>query len=110
MGRHIPWIDERIESFVSVYWSIDCRETGSSARARASARKQGIEGDVRQFLLDVIRRDAVAPNAWRDLCNVTVHSKEDVRRDATHFWEWLFDGAPLRSDGGGSGTLSPPQT
>lgn len=110
MGRHVPWIDRRIEHFVRAYWDTDLREDVSSAFARSSLREQQIEEHVRRFLIDVIRRDAVTPQQWGDLCNVTVHSKEDVRRDASHFWEWLFDGAPLPSDRGGSGTLSPPQT
>lgn len=109
MGRDIPWLDDRIEDFVSCYWNTDVREDATSAFARASLRQQGIHDTVRRFLLDVIQRDAVTPNQWRDLCNVTVDSREDVRADALELWEWLFDGESLPGAGRPHGPLHPPQ-
>lgn len=109
MGRDIPWLDDRVEDFVSCYWNTDVREDAASSFARDSMRKQGIQDAVRRFLLDVILRDAVKPEEWGDLCNVQVRTREDMRRDATHFWDWLFDEEPLPRGGGPRGPLQPPQ-
>lgn len=110
MGRHIPRIDRRIEHFVRAYWDTDLREDVPSALARSSLREQQIEEPVRRFLIDVVRQDAVTAQEWGDLCNVTVHTTADVRRDATHFWDWLFDEEPLPGVQSSRGPPGPPQT
>lgn len=110
MGRHVRWLDDRVERFVGTYWDTDVREDFPASDAREYLRIDGITDTVRRFLLDVIQRDAVTPEEWRDLCNVTVDSRDDVRADAYEFWEWLFDGEPLPGIHGRRGPLGPPQT
>lgn len=109
MGRYVRWLDDAVENFVKGQWDTDLRHTDPSSFARGVLQKNGIQSAVRRFLLDVIQRAAVTPDEWRDLCNVTVDSREDVRADALEFWEWLFDGEPLPQVGGHRGPLEPPQ-
>jgi len=109
VGRDIPWLDDRVERFVGLFWNIEVREYPRSSEARHDMRLDGIHDAVRRFLLDVIQRDAVTPEEWGDLCNVQVRTRAEVRDDANHFWEWLFDGEPLPGAGQFRGPLQPPQ-
>lgn len=77
MGRRIQRLDDQIESFIMSYWDTDLREDDDSAFAREDLRGRGLYDAVRRFLLDVIHRDAMTPEEWRDLCNVTVDSLDD---------------------------------
>jgi hypothetical protein len=110
MGRRVPRLDDRIESFVMSYWDTDLREDDTSLFAREDLRGRGLYDAVRHFLLDVILRDAVTPDEWGDLVNVRTDTQNDVRADALGFWEWLFDGEPLPGFRGPRGPLGPPQT
>lgn len=109
MGRDIPWLSDAAETVVRGWWDTDVREVGSSQDAREDLRSRGAYDDVRRFLLDVIQRDAVTPEAWARLCNVHVRTRAEVRDDANDFWEWLFDGEPLPEGGPPRGPLQPPQ-
>ena len=102
-------MSDDLREFIRVYWDTDTRLTMSSTIARSHMRKIGIEGDVRRFLLDVIQRGAASPEVWSKLFNVQTFTAAEVREDATEFWMWLYDDAPLPSEGGGSGAMTPPQ-
>ena len=109
MGTYIRRLPDPIEGFVMAFWDTDVREQVPSSTARGDLRRGGIEADVKAFLSDVILRDAVSPEEWRKLVNVKTWTHEDVRKDASEFWLWLFNGSPLPADGGDAGAISPPQ-
>ena len=109
MGRYVRWLDDGIENFVKGQWDTDLREVDSSAFARGVLQRERLNDAVRRFLLDVIQRDAVTPEEWGDLCNVQVRTREDVQRDARHFWDWLFNEEPLPGSGRPRGPLPPPK-
>ena len=108
MGRYVRWLSDGVENFVKGQWDTDLRGTDSSAFARSVMQREGVYDAVRRFLLDVIQRDAVTPEEWRDLCNITVDGPADVRADAHEFWNWLFDGEPPARRGGSRGPLQLP--
>ena len=93
-------VSEDVENFIIGYWDTDTRLALPSETAREQMRRDRIEEDVRQFLLDVILRGAVSPEAWAKLVNAQTYTCEDVQRDATEFWMWLYDGAPIPGRGG----------
>ena len=109
MGSGTPLLPDDLREFIRVYWDTDTRLTMPSSTARSHMRKVGIEGAVRRYLTSAILRGAVSPEAWSKLFNAQTYTPQDVRRDATEFWKWLYDGAPPPSEGGGSGAVQPPQ-
>lgn len=109
MGTYIPRLPDEIEGFIMAFWDTDVREQVPSSTARGDLRRGGIEIGVRRFLADVILRGAASPEEWGRLVNVQTFTPDEVREDATAFWMWLFDGAPLPSDDGGTDALRPPQ-
>ncbi len=109
MGAHSPHLSPNARSFVISRWDTDVRLTSSSAAARSDLRLLGIEGEIRRFLLDATLRGSVSPEAWSELVNAQTYTAKDVKRDATEFWMWLYDGAPLPKEGGVSDAMGPPQ-
>ena len=109
MGTYIRRLPDPIEGFVMAFWDMDVRAQVPSSTARGTLLRGGIETEVKAFLSDVILRDAVSPEEWRKLVNVKAWTHEDVRRDASEFWLWLFDGSPPPAIDGGAGAISPPQ-
>jgi hypothetical protein len=109
MSTNIPGLSGEVRRFIIGYWDTDVREVRPSAAARADMRKRGIEGELRKFLSEVILREVASPEAWSSLVNAQTDTAQDVRRDATELWNWLYDGAALPKDGGGAGAVTPPQ-
>lgn len=110
MGWRAPHLPDDVEQVVACYWDTDVRLHGPSSVARDHMRRIDNEEGVRGFLLEVILRNGASPEVWRRLCNVQTYTAEEVRRDATEFWEWLFPGEALPKPGStGRGPLRPPK-
>jgi hypothetical protein len=101
---------EKVIEFVEGCWNSDVRDLANPAVARTTLRTRGIEREVREFLLGVIRGNTVTPTEWQDLVNVQTWEVEDMQEDAKDFWDWLFDDEPLPPVGDGSGIVRPPQS
>lgn len=82
--------DSKVKTFISFSWATDMRGLFPREDALRDLRSEGIQDDVERYLRAVMADSRPFMAEWEQLTNLGVDSPEELREDATEFWNWLF--------------------